>query len=96
VVSTQYLLIYEKRLYKERRKVENRETMKEEEKRKRLGDGGCTFAPRSHTAMGPYPLSKLNASGLSTRKWTKLLMMMLHGCMEGSCLSHSMTMCSRV
>jgi len=32
VVSTQYLLIYEKRLYKERRKIENRETMKEEEK----------------------------------------------------------------
>ena len=47
MVSTQYLLIYEKRLYKERKKVENRETMKEKEKRKRLGNGGYTFAPRS-------------------------------------------------
>ena len=46
--------------------------------------------------MGPYPLSKLNALGLSARKWIKLLMMMLHSRMEGSCLSHSMTMCSRV
>ena len=96
MVSTQYLLIYEKRLYKERRKVENRETMKEKKKRKRLGDRGCTFAPRSHTVIEPYPLSKLNTSGLSARKWMKLLMMMLHGRMEGSCLSHSMTMCSWV
>ena len=46
--------------------------------------------------MEPYPLSKLNASGLSARKWTKLLMMMLQGRVEGSCLSHSMTMCSWV
>ena len=46
--------------------------------------------------MGPYPLSKLNALGLSARKWTKLLMMMLHGRVEGSCLSHSMMMCSQV
>ena len=46
--------------------------------------------------MGPYPLSKLNASGLSARKWTKLLMIMLHGRVEGSCLSHSIMMCSRV
>jgi len=38
--------------------------------------------------MGPYLLSKLNASGLSVRKWTKLLMMVLHGRVEGSCLSH--------
>jgi len=68
MVSTQYLLIYEKRLYKERRKVENRETMKEKKKRKRLGDRGCTFAPRSHTMIEPYPLSKLNTLGLSTRR----------------------------
>ena len=46
--------------------------------------------------MGPYPLSKLNAPGLSARKWTKLLMMMLHSCMEESCMSHSMMMCSWV
>ena len=44
--------------------------------------------------MGPYPLLKLNASGLSARKWTKLLMMMLHSHVEGSCLLHSMTMYS--
>ena len=61
-----------------------------------LGDEGCTFAQGSHTAMGPYLLSKLNASGLSARKWTKLLMMMLQGRVEGSCLSHSMTMCSQI
>ena len=46
--------------------------------------------------MGPYLLSKLNASGLSARKWTKLLMMMLQGHVEGSCLSHSITICSQV
>jgi len=46
---------------------------------KKLGDKSCAFTPRSHATMGPYPLSKLNASGLSARKWTKLLMMMLHG-----------------
>jgi len=68
MVSTQYLLIYEKRLYKERKKVENRETMKKEKKQKRPDDRGCTFAPRSHTMMEPYLLSKLNALGLSTRR----------------------------
>ena len=46
--------------------------------------------------MGPYPLSKLNALGLSARKWTKLLIMMLHGHVEGSYLLHSIIMCSRV
>ena len=46
--------------------------------------------------MGPYSLSKLNASGLSAKKWTKLLMMILHGHMEGLCLLYSMTMYSRV
>ena len=61
-----------------------------------LGDKGCAFAQGSRTAMGPYPLSKQNASGLSARKCTKLLIMMLQGRVEGSCLSHSMTMCSRV
>jgi len=44
--------------------------------------------------MGPYPLSKLNALGLSARKWTKLLMMMLHSCIEGLCLLYSITMYS--
>jgi len=42
--------------------------MKEEKKQKKLDDEGCTFASRSYAAMGPYPLSKLNASGLSARK----------------------------
>ena len=70
--------------------------MEDEKKQKRLGDGGYTFAPRSCATMGPYSLSKLNISGLSARKWTKLLMMMLHGRMEGSCLLHSMTMYSQV
>ena len=70
--------------------------MEEEEKQKKLGDKDCAFAPRSHTAIGPYLLSKLNASGLFTRKWIKLLMIMLHGHMEGSYLSYSMTMCSQV
>ena len=46
--------------------------------------------------MGPHLLSKLNAFGLSTRKWTKLLMTILHGRVEGSYRLHSMTMCSRV
>ena len=46
--------------------------------------------------MGLHPLSKLNAPGLSVRKCMKLLMMMLHGRVEGSCKSHSMTMCSQV
>ena len=63
---------------------------------KMLCGEGCAFALGSHTTMGPYPLSKLNALGLSARKWTKLLMMMLHGHVEGLCLSHSLTMCSRV
>jgi len=54
----------------------------EETSRKR-GDEGCTSAQWSHTAMGPYPLSKLKAPGLSVRKWMKLLMMMLHGHVEG-------------
>jgi len=61
-----------------------------------LSGEGCAFALGSCATMGPYPLSKLNALGLSARKWTKLLMMMLHGHMEGLCLSHFMTMCSRV
>jgi len=60
--------------------------MEEKEKQKKLDNKGCAFAPRSHATMGPYPLSKLNASGLSARKWMKLLMMMLHGCIEGLCL----------
>ena len=68
--------------------------MEEEEKQKKLGDRDYAFAPRSCAAIGPYLLSKLNASGLSTRKWMKLLMIMLHGHVEGLCLSHSMTMCS--
>jgi len=67
----------------------------EETSRKR-GDEGCTSAQWSHTAMGPYPLSKLKAPGLSARKWMKLLMMMLHGLVEGSYKSHPMTMCSQV
>ena len=46
--------------------------------------------------MRSQPLSKLNVLGLSTRKWTKLFMIMLHGCVEGSCISYSMTICSRV
>jgi len=51
---------------------------------KKLGDKSCAFIPRSRATMGSYPLSKLNASGLSARKWMKLLMMMLHGHVEGS------------
>ena len=70
--------------------------MEEKEKQKKLGDGDYAFAPRSHTAIGSYLLSKLNASGLFTRKWIKLLMIILHGHVEGSCLLHSMTMCSQV
>jgi len=53
---------------------------------KKLGDKSCAFTPRSHTMMGSYPLSKLNASGLSARKWMKLLMMMLHGHVKGLCV----------
>ena len=60
------------------------------------GDKCCTFIPRSRAVMGPYPLSKLNMPGLSARKCMKLLMMMLHGLVEGSCKLHSMTMCSWV
>ena len=30
--------------------------------------------------------------GLSARKWIKLLIMILHGCIKGLCKSHSMTM----
>ena len=61
---------------------------------KMLRGEGCAFALGSRTVMGPYLLSKLNALGLSARKWTKLLMMMLHGHLEGLCLSHSLMMCS--
>jgi len=34
--------------------------------------------------MDSYPLSKLKAPGLSARKWTKLLIMMLCGLVEES------------
>ena len=33
-----------------------------------LSGEDCAFALGSRTMMGPYPLSKLNASGLSARK----------------------------
>jgi len=39
-----------------------------EGKRKKIGDGGCTFAQRSHVMKDLYLLSKLKAPGLSTRK----------------------------
>jgi len=58
------------------------------------GNEGCAFAQRSHTAMDSYLLSKLKAPGLSARKWTKLLIMMLCGLVEESYKSHSMTMYS--
>jgi len=54
------------------------------------------FYSESCIAMGPYSLSKLNALGLSARKWTKLLMMIFRGRVEGSYRLHSITMCSRV
>ena len=54
------------------------------------------FYSESHIVMEPYLLSKLNALGLSARKWTKLLMMIFQGCVEGSYRLHSITMCSRV
>ena len=54
------------------------------------------FTPGSHTTMGLYLLSKLNAPRLSTRKYMKLLMMILHSWVEGSYKSHSITMCSWV
>ena len=60
------------------------------------GNRCCTFTPGSCTMTGLYPLSKLNAPGLSARKWTKPMMMMMHGRVDGSCKSHSMTMCSQV
>ena len=44
--------------------------------------------------MDSYLLSKLKAPGLSARKWTKLLIMMLCGLVEESYKSHSMTMYS--
>ena len=56
----------------------------------------CAFTQESRAVIRSQPLSKLNMLGLSTRKWTKLFMMMLYGHVEGSCISHSMTMCSRV
>ena len=34
--------------------------------------------------MDSYPLSKLKAPRLSVRKWTKLLMMVLHGLCKGT------------
>jgi len=46
--------------------------MEKKEKRKKLDDKGCAFAPRSHATIGPYPLSKLNASGLLSQKVTYL------------------------
>ena len=54
------------------------------------------FYSESRVVMGPYPLSKLNALGLSARKWTKLLMMIFRGYVKGSYRLHSITMCSRV
>jgi len=60
-----------------------------------MGEKCCAFTQRSHAAMRSHPLSKLNVPGLSMRKWTKLLMMMLHGRVEEYRL-HSMTMCLRV
>jgi len=54
------------------------------------------FYSESRVAMGPYPLSKLNALGLSARKWTKLLMMIFQGRVKGSYRLHSITMCLRV
>jgi len=60
-----------------------------------MGDKCCAFTWKSRAAIRSHPLSKLNAPGLFTRKWTKLLMMMLYGCVEGYRL-HSMTMCSWV
>jgi len=44
-------------------------------------------------SRGGQPLSKLKADGLSARKWTKLLMTMLHGLVDCLCRSHCMTMC---
>ena len=56
----------------------------------------CAFTWGSHAVMISQLLSKLNALGLSTRKWTKLFMMILHGCVDGLCVSHSITICSHV
>jgi len=44
--------------------------------------------------MDSYPLLKLKTPRLSMRKWTKLLMMVLHGLVEGSYKLHSIMMCS--
>jgi len=52
--------------------------------------------PWGCTAYSGHPLSKLNAIGLFTRKWTKLLMIILHGLVEGLCDPHCMTICLRV
>jgi len=43
-----------------------------------------------------YPLSKLNAVGLSCRKWTKLFRHPLIGRVVGSCRLQCRTICSRV
>ena len=40
----------------------------------------CAFTQGSRAATISQPLSKLNVLGLSARKWTKLFMMILHGC----------------
>ena len=65
-------------------------------KRERWMEKCCAFTQGSRAATISQPLSKLNALGLSARKWTKLFMMILHGRVDGSYVSHSMTMCSRV
>jgi len=61
-----------------------------------MGDKYCTFTRRSRTTMRSYLLSKLNMPRLSMRKWTKLLMMMLHRCVEGLYRSYSLMMYSWV
>ena len=81
MASTKYLLKYERKEKEGNYRKRGRRIVK---RGKRVGDDGCASAWRSHAARDPYPLSKLKAPGLSMRKWTKLLMMMLHGRVEGS------------
>jgi len=64
MVSTKYLLRYKDK-EKKGKEMSKRRT---EGKRKKIGDGGCAFAQRSHTTRDLYLLSKLKAPGLSTKK----------------------------
>jgi len=58
------------------------------------GDKYCAFTSKIHTMTEPDLLLKLNIPGLSVRKCMKLLIMILHGLVEGLYKSHSMIMCS--